>query len=575
MDKDRDPFAYTRGPRDAKVLFVGEAWGSDEERQRQPFVGQSGRELEKMLHEAGIFSSQVLFTNVVDARPPGNDFTAFLHPNGERTVDVRGIRPRNVLRDGIDKLEHLICQTKPKLIIGAGNWPLWALTECASVATAKGYKLPSGITSWRGSQTYTRPVGGENYPYLPVLHPAGILRNWAWRSPTVHDLKARAGRFLRDQIEWDEPDWNLIPQPSFSELKEVMGGWMIELAKGEFWLSIDIETYKRKDIVVVGIADSDCAICIPFFFFDSNGTCQSYWSPEEERQIWLAIYRIMTHPNIRIIGQNFSYDTQYFMRHMGIHTPVHFDTMLAQHLVFPGTPKSLDYISSLYANYYCYWKDESQEWDAKGTHLDMWKYNCKDTRYTYDNAMELKKLIAHFKLESQYEFQLKQWQLAQAMTRRGVPIDVEERRRIQLSLFSESQRISEWLMSCMPPDIQMTPTGIPWYSSPTFLAWVLYDRLGLPVQKHKRTKKPTTDGSALEALKKKVPWLAPCFDAIDTLRSISVFNSHFIQAQLTPFDLHMRCTFNVGGTDTFRWSSNSNSFGEGTNLQNIPKGDEV
>jgi DNA polymerase I-like protein with 3'-5' exonuclease and polymerase domains len=36
----------------------------------------------------------------------------------------------------------------------------------------------------------------------------------------------------------------------------------------------------------------------------------------------------------------------------------------------------------------------------------------------------------------------------------------------------------------------------------------------------------------------------------------------------------MRCTYNLAGTETFRFSSSEDAFGFGTNLQNIPKGDE-
>jgi hypothetical protein len=36
----------------------------------------------------------------------------------------------------------------------------------------------------------------------------------------------------------------------------------------------------------------------------------------------------------------------------------------------------------------------------------------------------------------------------------------------------------------------------------------------------------------------------------------------------------MKCSFNTAGTETFRWSSSTNAFWRGTNLQNIPKGEE-
>ena len=54
-------------------MLVGEAWGEQEEYQRTPFVGASGAELNRMLHEAGIMRSECFVTNLVNARPPSND----------------------------------------------------------------------------------------------------------------------------------------------------------------------------------------------------------------------------------------------------------------------------------------------------------------------------------------------------------------------------------------------------------------------------------------------------------------------------------------------------------------------
>ncbi len=49
---ESEPFAHTSGPRDAKLVLLGEAWGESEEQHRRPFCGQSGRELFRMLGDA-------------------------------------------------------------------------------------------------------------------------------------------------------------------------------------------------------------------------------------------------------------------------------------------------------------------------------------------------------------------------------------------------------------------------------------------------------------------------------------------------------------------------------------------
>lgn len=65
----RDTFVFATGNPDARVMFVGEAPGSDEERQQQPFVGKAGQLLDKIIGAMGIQRSDVYISNVVKWRP--------------------------------------------------------------------------------------------------------------------------------------------------------------------------------------------------------------------------------------------------------------------------------------------------------------------------------------------------------------------------------------------------------------------------------------------------------------------------------------------------------------------------
>ena len=129
-----------------------------------------------------------------------------------------------------------------------------------------------------------------------------------------------------------------------------------------------------------------------------------------------------------------------------------------------------------------------------------------------------------------------------------------------------------FLLECMPQELRLTPTGKPWFNSPTFSMDIFYRQLGIQPVLHKKTKKSTLNVTSFETLKKRAPWATPIFDSLEKIRSIGVFISHFLDMPLSP-DGRIRTSFNIAGTDTFRWSSSSNPFGEGTNLQNIPKGD--
>src|SRR5262245_5850318 len=211
-------FQFTSGPRDAKVLVVGEAWGWEEEVERLPFVGASGKEFTRILSEAGLVRSELLLTNVVHDRPPGNEFDHYLCKKGDLDAfqHLYGLKAKSKLLNGVRNLQHLIAHVRPELIIAAGNVPLWALSDHATVKKS-GTNLPSGIASWRGSETFTRAELGK-IPLLPIIHPAAILREWGYRAITVNDL-GRASRYLRGATAWNpatksfrfvKPTWDQI-----------------------------------------------------------------------------------------------------------------------------------------------------------------------------------------------------------------------------------------------------------------------------------------------------------------------------------------------------------------------------
>lgn len=68
----RTRIVHPDGDPESKVVFVGEAPGENEDIQGRPFVGRSGSILEDAMGAAGISRSQVLITNTVKCRPPGN-----------------------------------------------------------------------------------------------------------------------------------------------------------------------------------------------------------------------------------------------------------------------------------------------------------------------------------------------------------------------------------------------------------------------------------------------------------------------------------------------------------------------
>jgi DNA polymerase I-like protein with 3'-5' exonuclease and polymerase domains len=164
---------------------------------------------------------------------------------------------------------------------------------------------------------------------------------------------------------------------------------------------------------------------------------------------------------------------------------------------------------------------------------------------------------------------MEQWELARDMTLRGYHFNREERDRMLTDLIMQTASRASWLESCVPEQISKVVSGKPYFTSPIAMANLLYERLGLEQQKHKKTKKPTTDDSALSELAEKYPWYGHWLDTLSEWRSMNKFRE-FLEAKEGP-DGRMHPQFNVAQPETFRWSSSENSFGEATNNQNIPK----
>ena len=72
LAKSRTKFVFGSGSADAKIMFVGEAPGKNEDLQGLPFVGQAGRLLDELLYSIGLNRSEVFIANVLKCRPPGN-----------------------------------------------------------------------------------------------------------------------------------------------------------------------------------------------------------------------------------------------------------------------------------------------------------------------------------------------------------------------------------------------------------------------------------------------------------------------------------------------------------------------
>ena len=525
------------------------------------------REFDRMFEEAGAIRSASFVTALIREQVHGQQFD-FQVAQSKRTTTL-GHKPLHnryvlpcVLR-GLAALERDIDLVKPKVILALGNGPLFALTG------------KWGIKSWRGSiLEYTSP-GGHRCYVIPIYPPSYVYGVWKDRNIVIFDIE-KAWRLAHQPEALVAPAYNFLIEPSFSAAAAALRSLLIKVSSSPTKLSVDIET-RGGHIACIGIAWSNLdAFCIPLLRavvqeMPNWQTRIHYWHEAEEAFLMHLMHQLLTHPNTQVIGQNFLYDAQYFYRHLHYIPRFTRDTMLAQHSMFSQMQKGLDFLSSLYTDFHVYWKDESKNWDPKLGERQLWVYNCKDCCVTYEVDTNIQLAIDNYsetwpELRSVHDFQQSMfWPVLQTMIT-GLRVNNDSKAQLSEDLSVAISEREAWVHELLG-----FPLNI---KSPKQMQDTFYRLFAQKSIMSRKTGNPTTDDSALERIAIREPLLKPLTTRIQDLRSLGVFRSTFLEA---PVDLddRMRCSFNIAGTETYRFSSSENAFGSGMNLQNIPKGDEA
>lgn len=152
----RRQVVFGSGHPEARLMFVGEAPGADEDMQGVPFVGRAGQLLTKIIESIGLTRDQVYIANVIKCRPPQNR-----NPEAD---EVQTCQP--FLFGQVDIIA-------PKVIVALGTFAAQAL-----LATAEPISRLRGRTfDYRGAVL------------VPTFHPAYLLRNPASKRDVWEDMK--------------------------------------------------------------------------------------------------------------------------------------------------------------------------------------------------------------------------------------------------------------------------------------------------------------------------------------------------------------------------------------------------
>jgi len=156
LHKTRSNVVFGEGNTNARLMFIGEGPGAEEDRQGRPFVGRAGQLLTKMINAMGLEREEVFIANIVKCRPPQN---------------------RNPFKDEISTcIGYLYKQIeiiKPEVIISLGG-----------VAAQTLLNTEKGISRLRGKFTEFKGI-----KIMPTFHPAYLLRNPKMKKPAWEDLQ--------------------------------------------------------------------------------------------------------------------------------------------------------------------------------------------------------------------------------------------------------------------------------------------------------------------------------------------------------------------------------------------------
>lgn len=156
--KSRKNLVFGEGNVNAKIMFVGEAPGREEDEQGRPFVGQAGQLLTKLIELVGWRREEVYIANVLKCRPPDN---------------------RNPLPTEIEACKNFLFRQieiiNPKIICTLGTFSTQLLlgNNKIQISKVRGHML----TGWK------------NYRIFPTFHPSYLLRNPNSKKIALEDFK--------------------------------------------------------------------------------------------------------------------------------------------------------------------------------------------------------------------------------------------------------------------------------------------------------------------------------------------------------------------------------------------------
>lgn len=152
----RQNIVFGVGNKEAKIMFIGEGPGADEDKQGEPFVGKAGKLMNLAFQTVGIKRETVYIGNIVKCRPPNN--------RDPQEDEVNAC---------MNYLRNQVILVKPKIIVLLGRIALQNIL-------GQEYRITSARGKW---------IQKKGINYMPTWHPAALLRDENKKIDFINDLQ--------------------------------------------------------------------------------------------------------------------------------------------------------------------------------------------------------------------------------------------------------------------------------------------------------------------------------------------------------------------------------------------------
>ena len=530
----------------AQIAIVGEAPGTVEMTEGEPFVGQAGNQLTRICSAISLPRHKIYLTNCCKTQLPQNKSSKLWTPKGYRHPQW-GELQRQLINE--------LAEFQGKVIVLAGATAMKMLIDEPRF---------DSIDRFRGSV-----YKAETFPHLAPLkgklialtnHPASSLPHAAPLNFYIIMGDLQKFMLLVEDPSLIDQEITIHTEPTFEEVMH-----FFEKVKQADETSFDIEATPRHITCFALTCSPTETMSVPML--SNNG---NYWAPENEVKIWEGLAEILGNPKIGKIMQNGMFDIMFVLRTMGIKTDGFlFDTMLAQHICWADLPKGLDFLTSVYT-FFPYYKDE-----GKQTHLkyikdwpNYWIYNARDAAYTHIIKAELEKEIQKLGVQEVFSYTMALHKPLMEMEWNGIKVDPQGIQQERARLNRKARALQKGINKIAGKELN--------HNSSKQLITFFYGECQIKQYINRATGRPTCDAVALSRIaknylgKKGVKGQAGAVARmISRLRKTTKLVSTYFDVAYDD-DERLRCHYKIAGTKSGRLSSEQTFFHTGANLQNQP-----